>query len=73
MPEIKKTAEDLAIELNAKVDTFKEMVEKSATVEALNEAVKSFDEFKEKNDTEPIQENIFLMHKHNYKHNKQLE
>ena len=43
-------AEQLANEINARLDSYKEMVDKSATVEALNEAVKDFESFKQSND-----------------------
>ena len=49
--EIKKTAEELAMEVNQAIGDIKEMVTKSATVEALNEAVKEFEVFKAENDT----------------------
>lgn len=51
-----KNIDVMAAEINAKLDTYREMVEKSATVEALNEAVKDFSEFKEKNDISEYQE-----------------
>lgn len=58
-----KKVDDLAIEINAKIDTFKEMVQKSATVEALDEAVKSFEDFKEKNDTTEFTEKMTNLEK----------
>ena len=51
-----KTIDVMAAEINAKLDTYKEMVEKSATVEALNEATKAFDDFKKDNDLTEYQE-----------------
>ncbi len=50
MSEEKLSTEQLASQINERLETFKEMVLKSATVEALNVAVDDFKEFKEKND-----------------------
>lgn len=46
MSEKTKTPEEMAIEINQNIEAIKEMVEKSATVEALNEAKKEFETFK---------------------------
>ncbi len=43
-------AEQLANEINARLDSYKEMVDKSATIEALNAAVTDFESFKQSND-----------------------
>ncbi len=51
-------AEKLAVEMNAKLETYKEMITKSATVEALKAAVDDFNDFKEKNDTAEYQTKI---------------
>ena len=53
-----KTAEKMAEQVNLAISDIKEMVTKSATVEALNAAVKEFETFKADNDTSEYEEKI---------------
>ena len=53
-----KTAEKMADQVNTAISDIKEMVTKSATVEALNAAVKEFETFKADNDTSEYEEKI---------------